>query len=275
MSDKATFEVFYKSEKNDKFFAFRDVTIENKNTNVHWHNQIEFLCCLSGETGVFYDADVVHIKKGQTIMVNSKSLHYVAPEEGMHLYCLIVNKSFFEENEIDISSLEFEKIVNDPIAYKLMMDIYDVLKGEQDKFLGARKRQAILTYLLHMCQNHTHKKTVDYTKNSKSYTAVREAIEYIDKNLSKKITLEEIAARFNYSKYHFSRLFKDSTGYTLIDHLNKKRVEYAYDLLKDDKNKLSLSAICDKCGFASYSYFSSKFKEGYGVLPSDFKKTQP
>lgn len=259
---------------NSKFYVFRDVTIEKKNNAIHWHNEIEFLCCVENKVGVYYDSDVIQMKKGDTIIVNSKCLHYVAPEDDMHCFCLIVDKSFFRENEIDISSLEFDKKIQDSVAFKLMHDAVDAIVNGEGEFAMAKKRQAILTYILYMCQNYSHKKSNSYTRESKAHLAVREAIEYIDENFSKKITLESIAKRFNYSKYHFARLFKESTGYTFIEHLNKKRIEYAYELLRDEKNKKSLSQICDESGFASYAYFSKKFKDEYGILPLDFRRTK-
>ncbi len=257
-----------------KFFVFRDVTIENKNNVIHWHDEIEFLLCVENEVGVYYDSDVVKMQKGDTIIVNSKRLHYVAPEDGMHCYCLIVDKNFFRENAIDISNLEFDRKINDKESGRLMCNVVDAVVNGIGKFETAKKRQTILTYILYMCEKYSHNKTKDYTHDSKAYVAVRDAIEYIDENFSKKITLESIAKRFNYSKYHFARLFKESTSYTLLEHITKKRVEYACKLLRDESSKKSLTQICEECGFASYSYFSKCFKDEYGVLPSDVRKNK-
>lgn len=272
MREKTPFEALTAMRNANSFYIFHNVTMENKNSHVHWHDAVEFLCCTACDIGVYYDTDVVKMKKGETIIVNSKSIHYVAPEKDMHCYCLIVDKSFFEENEIDISSLEFCKKANDLKAYELMENVHNAIINKDDEFGAARKRQAILTYILYMCEKYSHEKTNDFMRESKAYLAVMDAIEYIDKNFSKRITLESIAKRSNYSKYHFSRLFKESTKYTIVEHLNKKRVEYAHELLSDDKSKKTLSQICDECGFASYAYFSKCFKDEYGILPSDFKR---
>ena len=101
---------------------------------------------------------------------------------------------------------------------------------------------------------------------------MREAIKYVDENISKKIVLEDLAERFNYSKYHFARLFKQCTSYTLVEHIRRKRVNLAYRMLCDTENKKTLTQICDECGFTSYAYFSKCFKAEYGEFPSHYRK---
>ena len=221
---------------------------------------------------MYYNSDIIEMKKGDTIIVNSENLHYVAPEDDMHLYCLIVDKAFFEENEIDVSSLEFDKIIKDPEAAKLMCDVQDAIENGTGEFEMAKKRQTVLTYILYLCQNYSRKKLNAYTPESKAYLAVREAIKYVDENISKKIVLEDLAERFNYSKYHFARLFKQCTSYTLVEHIRRKRVNLAYRMLCDTENKKTLTQICDECGFTSYAYFSKCFKAEYGEFPSHYRK---
>lgn len=62
--------------------------------------------------------------------------------------------------------------------------------------------------------------------------------------------------------------FKTRTGSTIVDYRNTKRMEYAATLLSIDK--LPITQIASQVGITSLSYFSKKFFEYFGVLPSEY-----
>jgi AraC-like DNA-binding protein/uncharacterized protein (DUF3820 family) len=85
---------------------------------------------------------------------------------------------------------------------------------------------------------------------------------YIKENLTKKLTLDEIAANVGLSKYYFLRQFKKITGYTVIDYVNIIRCEYAQELLRSEKYKVKEVALL--CGFDNFSYFTNVYKKYTG-----------
>ena len=62
--------------------------------------------------------------------------------------------------------------------------------------------------------------------------------------------------------------FKQYTGYTIVEYRNKKRMEYSAMLLSSQK--YSVTQVASMVGISSFSYFSKKFYEHYGVLPSKY-----
>lgn len=62
--------------------------------------------------------------------------------------------------------------------------------------------------------------------------------------------------------------FKEYTGYTIVEYRNKKRMECAATLLSTQK--YSVTQVASLVGISSFSYFSKKFYEYYGVLPSKY-----
>lgn len=96
------------------------------------------------------------------------------------------------------------------------------------------------------------------------------AIAYIHKNISEKLTVNNIAKEVNISSSHFAKLFKDYTNKTPIEFITKIRIEKAKRLLKlSDKN---LTEIAFDCGFSSSSYFSHTFIESVQLTPSEYRK---
>lgn len=62
--------------------------------------------------------------------------------------------------------------------------------------------------------------------------------------------------------------FKEETGYTFNEFLNRYRVKKAIELLKNGNEKITNIAV--EIGFGNYRYFSQVFKKYANALPSDF-----
>ena len=64
--------------------------------------------------------------------------------------------------------------------------------------------------------------------------------------------------------------FKNDTGFTLIDYLNKYRIKKAMELLEHGENKIY--EISENVGFSSSQYFSKVFKKYTGYTPIEYRK---
>ncbi len=72
-----------------------------------------------------------------------------------------------------------------------------------------------------------------------------------------------------FSKYHFTRLFKNFTGTSFYKYLNKKRIEHAEKLLVDPE--LSITEVALQSGFSSLSAFIRMFKLIKDCTPTEFR----
>ena len=72
------------------------------------------------------------------------------------------------------------------------------------------------------------------------------------------------------SKYHFLRMFRETTGTPPLEYRNRIRLEHAKELLQEEK--LSIEEVSGMLGYTSASYFSSAFKKAYGVSPKQYQK---
>lgn len=95
--------------------------------------------------------------------------------------------------------------------------------------------------------------------------ALKEVIDYIGDNLQKDLTLAEMAGVAHMSPYHFSRLFKESTGLTPHRYVIERRVQRAEVLL--GSSALPIAEIALLCGFANQSHLNRHFKRLLGVSP--------
>ena len=93
---------------------------------------------------------------------------------------------------------------------------------------------------------------------------------YIDEHCTVNLTLDDIARYSGFSKYHFTRLFRQFTGSTFYRYLNQKRIVKAERTLADPS--LSVTDVAMASGFSSMSAFVRMFKIMKGCTPSEFRR---
>ncbi len=102
-----------------------------------------------------------------------------------------------------------------------------------------------------------------------SKRALKDATDYIGDNLQRDLKLAEIAGAAHMSPYHFSRLFKRSTGLSPHRYLIERRVQRAKELLCG--STLPIVEIALLCGFANQSHLNRHFKRLLGVSPKTLR----
>lgn len=109
------------------------------------------------------------------------------------------------------------------------------------------------------------------SKNKASYEeSVQEAKKYISEHLSENLTVKTISSVIHMSQSHFSRVFKQQTGFSPYDYVLITRLNRAKDYLQ--KTELSISEIAYETGFNSESNFIFFFTTNTGISPSKFRK---
>ncbi|HEX7056178.1 MAG TPA: AraC family transcriptional regulator, partial [Bacilli bacterium] len=95
------------------------------------------------------------------------------------------------------------------------------------------------------------------------------AKDYIDRNLSSDLGIEELADYLKISCSYFSMLFKMHFGETFVEYITRQRMETAKSLLKmTDK---SIAQIGKMCGYSERRYFTKVFQKYTGIPPSEFR----
>ena len=101
---------------------------------------------------------------------------------------------------------------------------------------------------------------------------VTEVANYIQHNLSKAITAQDIADAMFISRPYLSKKFREEAGITLTDFIRNQKIEEAKRLLKyTDKSLLAISVYL---GFSSQSHFTHTFKKLTGVIPKEYRENK-
>ncbi len=95
-------------------------------------------------------------------------------------------------------------------------------------------------------------------------------LEYINKNINKKVTIDELVNEFHFNRYYIMKLFKKELNISIINYINYKRILKSINSLQDNNNNSILKIALDN-GFTSQEYYTETFKNVIGVNPSTYK----
>lgn len=104
---------------------------------------------------------------------------------------------------------------------------------------------------------------------SKYSPVVKQALMFINLNISSNITVKRVAHEVGLSPDYLTRLFKKELGVNIITYINRKRIYTSLELLKN--TNLSIEEIGDLIGLSNTSYFYTLFKREIGVSPNQYR----
>jgi two-component system response regulator YesN len=109
---------------------------------------------------------------------------------------------------------------------------------------------------------------VMFYKESHTEHVVESVKTYIRDNLGKHLSLQEVAAVFNFNPNYLSHLFAKYAGTGFVDYITAVRISAAKELLAQDT--LRIYEIAEQLGFENAFYFSKVFKKAEGLSPSEY-----
>jgi len=99
---------------------------------------------------------------------------------------------------------------------------------------------------------------------------LEQVLSFIDRNLARPISRQELARQASFAPSYFSALFRESTGVTIPEYINLRRVHRAKELLSQPE--MRVSTVCYAVGFRDLSNFNRVFKRVTGCTPREFRE---
>jgi len=90
-------------------------------------------------------------------------------------------------------------------------------------------------------------------------------IQYIENNITEKLTIECISKKMGYSIYHFSRIFSEQMGVSLMEYVKDRRLLRAAEDIMLGKKILDVAM---EYGYETHSGFTKAFRKKYGFSPA-------
>lgn len=230
----------------------------------NWHDQVELLQCYEGEGYVRCDGESIPFTPGTVVVANPGVIHVVGSKSRVKYRCLLIDSTFFHDNGVHVESLSFQQSFQDPTFFSIMEELAsDYTNMDPTNYLRTLSVRTHVLQIIHLlCRNHIARQVSLATG---SYVTM--ATEYLKKNMTGHIGLDDVAAAVGISKYHLARQFKALTGKSIVQTLNIMRCTEARRLIQAGS---SVSEAALASGFENLPYFSSTFKKTFGKLPSDY-----
>ncbi|MBO6949186.1 MAG: helix-turn-helix transcriptional regulator [Rhodospirillales bacterium] len=97
---------------------------------------------------------------------------------------------------------------------------------------------------------------------------LRRVTDYVEENLSSRISLQDMADISGLSRFHFAKAFKQTTGTAPYRYVHARRIAYAGQLLRGD---VPLSRIAYMAGFSSQAHFQTAYRKAMGLTPAAYR----
>ncbi|TSB47832.1 helix-turn-helix domain-containing protein [Alkalicoccobacillus porphyridii] len=107
-------------------------------------------------------------------------------------------------------------------------------------------------------------------QNSGLDPRVEETLHLLAENMNHTFRIEELASKVGLSGSRLSHLFKEQTGDSIIEALNRMRVKQAALLLTH--TNLNATEAADNVGFQNYNHFTKQFRKYIGMTPRHFSR---
>lgn len=246
-------------------------------SDLHYHNEVELLACRGGTISAVVNNEKYYISDGEVLFLNSRVPHetFDESENSQSMFIQFRIESFLTSPSEDIAKFltylrrnttKTAHLIKDPAIINAMCNILEEHQQQRPGYsnlicagvhtiCGMLVRDGIFSDDAHT--------------DIQSLQKLSPALNYIDKNYSLEISLDDVSAATGLNKYYFCRLFKKACGIGFSEYLNLVRVFKAEKMLK--KTKKTVMEIAFDTGFSSVSYFNSIFKKYKGCTPTAYR----
>ncbi len=270
---------------------FADFVSDARSTHVgHTHHDAwEFICCISGEVEVLKGLQGFRLLHNETVLVQPGISHsYITTQKDARLISItfVCNSPLlhsFQDRILTVSktiSLQIQELITElrnSFLIKNNHSEYPEMVLKPDAAIGAE--QMLLLYLEQILIGLYRMSTIapnvatllSFPSTEALHGYLSEQVTfYISQNLSKHLSLNEIAAHFHYSRSRINSIYKSVTGITINKAIVSERLRRAQDMLeKQDKR---MGQIANELGFASPQYFCRCFAKEVGCPPSQYRQ---
>ena len=254
---------------------------ENENYPPHWHTPFEVIMPVKNGYTAVVGEQHYELREGDILLICPGIVHELfAPESGERIiFQPSLSQIQIRELDLLISLLRPAVLITKeefpdfhPVAQKLMLEIkeeYFLCEPYYETAIYSRFMRILVDIgrlhgaLKHPVSDASNSRQKDYLDKFLYIT------NYINEHFAENLSLEQVADLAGFSKYHFTRLFKQYTDTSFYKYLNQKRIDYAKTLLLDPD--LPVIDVALQCGFSSLSAFLRMFKQLNNCTPTEFR----
>jgi YesN/AraC family two-component response regulator len=274
---------------DDSYIAVEHVTV-SRSVELHKHDYYELFFIEKGSCNHIFNNREILLIPGDCFLVPAHQAHSFT----IHKSASIFNCQFYpdklENLEIDIANFEKDRCWHDdaqehyqaninkqgiihlgPEELIFTLSILNNMLDEQNRqdhyFRVLKKRYfEIILVILKRVSDLQFKNYSIHPKRNQSI--LLEILALIEKNITEEIDFTDLAKEKGFSPNHFRKLFKDFTGLSPVEYINRLRIVKACDFLQN--SDLNIGEISGSVGIYDANYFARLFKQFMGCSPKSY-----
>ena len=226
--------------------------------------------CIEGKGEATINGVSFSLKAGDYFMVPAKVAHqYASNEKKPWTIFWIHFKGSATDTMVDLFIKQMGSYSGTKLDSKKSVDLFDEMYLQLERGYSGE-------HLLYsnMCLMHYLATFIfpDYSSGSAlpDQDNSNLAIDFLNKNLDRTLSLKEMASKVNLTPSHFSFMFKKKTGFTPIEYFNHLKVQKACQYLLF--TELRVKEIAFELGIDDQFYFSRMFTKVMGMPPNDYRE---
>ena len=250
------------------------------------HNFWEMVFVDAGHVEISTHNCTHHLKQGDIIFHKPNEFHTLKADQGSAANVVVI--SFVCSSE----SMRFFKGKVCTIPQRLKKYLAAIIEEAEQTFnpmqfndvqltlkdnppIGGQQMIKILLEQLLILLIRSEKENINLrvfpSKESMENHLVAQMISFIDDHVYHKITVEQICRETKYSQAYLSKIFKQTTGYTLLEYILTRKIKEAKKLIREER--FNFTQISDMLVFDNPHYFSRVFKRITKITPTEYKNS--
>ena len=269
---------------DSKSFAVAHLYKEEKAMDMHIHDCYEIYYSISGGKQFLIDNCFYTIAPGDLFIINQYESHKLTQIDSMVHERIVLSIHPDYTKRLSTSSTDLDSCFSQRpqnFQHKISLN-----KEQQTRFLYYINKitsaegyahdiieQSAFMELMVMINSLTQVSSAkndplsDGLSSYKYNQQVEDIIAYINRNLQKPISMEQLAKEFYLSESYICRIFKSATGTTVGKYVTARRISIAKALLNEGA---SVSEAFERSGFTDYSNFFKAFTKAVGLSPKKY-----
>ena len=266
--------------------GFYQNDLEHDHVPWHWHDEMELVMILSGETTVYAGRRRAVLREGQGFFINADTLHSAHGTRGTH--CLF-HSVVFHPRLVGggIDSVFWQSYLRPLLGSGMKSMAFDgsdiwhpeVIRNIDRAWQAGTERapgyefkvRAALSEIVFLLTEHLPRNQIEPSEKAlRDSERIRQMLRYVQRNYTENITAAEIAASASISLSECLRCFKSTIQIPPIQYLKRFRIQRACEIIGSTDRKIA--EIAAECGFQDPAYFNRAFREIKGMTPGEYRQ---
>ena len=259
---KEDFRLFHINDRTDREFEW------------HYHDFHKIIVFVSGKVTYHIEGKAYQLKPQDILLVSQGAIHKpeIDPSIPYERYIFWIrddlsspelNTCFQKANDRSFNLIRLDSVLQEKLK-DLLPEIEHSLRDTQfgDSILS---KALFAQFMVYINRIFLKSSSAPDQKSYSSDSQVEQLLKHINRNLSENLSIDHLAEKFFFSKYHMMRKFKKETGYTIHNYIISKRLLHARSLITQGTPVMKAAM---QSGFQDYTAFVRAYKKQFGTVPT-------